>query len=115
MIRRHLAGDANPVRLLTDREGVQRAREERTREVHATNERWVSEHGGKSLSAIVALGQEVRAETLALVASLSDEQLGEELPLAPWADTTIGGVIAVNADHGRQHYRWILEGMAQNN
>ncbi len=113
MIRRHVEGSANPVGLLTDREGAPRTREDIMREVHAMNERWVREHGAKPLGEIVALGQEVRSDTLALLGSLSDEQLAEKLPGAPWADGTIGGVLGVNADHGRQHFRWIKEGFGR--
>jgi hypothetical protein len=28
------------------------------------------------------------------------------LPGAPWADGTVGGVIAANADHCRMHWKW---------
>mgnify|MGYP000367409347 CR=1 FL=1 len=37
---------------------------------------------------------------------LTDEQLEEVLPGAPWADGTVGGVIGANADHGRMHWKW---------
>ena len=80
--------------------------------VHETTEAWVVEHRDAPLSAVVALGQAARAETLALVAELSDAQLAEKLPGAPWADGTIGAVLAVNADHGRMHWRWVKDGFA---
>ena len=35
----------------------------------------------------------------------------EKLPGAPWADGTIGGVLAVNGDHGRMHWSWVREGI----
>jgi len=111
MIRRHLAGDANPVALTADASGAPRSREQIMAGVHASNERFVAEHRGKDLSALVALGEEVRAETLALLAQLSDEQLAEKLPGAPWADGTIGGVLATNGDHGRQHWSWLRAGI----
>jgi hypothetical protein len=41
--------------------------------------------------------------------SLSDEQLEETLPGAPWADGTIGGVLSANAGHGRMHWGWAKE------
>lgn len=65
----------------------------------------------KSFSEIVALGQKVRSETLALLAKLSDAQLVEQLPGAPWADGTIGGVIAINGDHAHQHHGWVTRGL----
>lgn len=112
MIERQLAGDANPVGLMTRSDGTPRPREEIMASVHAMTEAWVSMHRTKTLSEVVALGQAVRAETLALLARLSDAQLEEKLAGAPWTDGTIGGVLAVNADHGRLHYGWAKDGFA---
>src|SRR5947209_6391469 len=75
MIRRHLEGDANPVGLLTDADGRPRPREEIMAGVHAMTEAWTRQHRDKSLSEIVAIGQQVRSETLALLASITDSQL----------------------------------------
>ena len=110
MIRRHLDGDANPVGLARGADGAARSREEVMARVHRLNEDWVLQHGAAPLDDIVSLGLAIRADTLALVASLKDTQLAERLPGAPWADGTIGGVLAVNADHGRMHWRWVKEG-----
>lgn len=110
MIRRHLSGDANPVGLITDPDGAPRSREQIMAVVHQMTEAWVREHRDKTLSEVVALGQQVRAETLALLAELTDAQLEQKLPGAPWADGTIGAVLAVNADHARMHHRWVTEG-----
>ena len=112
MIERHFAGDANPVGLTNDDAGAPRSRDEILAMVHAANEAWVATHRGKPLLDVIALGQEARAETLALLARLSDAQLAERLPGAPWADGTVGGVLAVNADHGRMHWRWVKDGLA---
>jgi hypothetical protein len=81
--------------------------------VHALNEVWVNEQRGKSLSEIVALGQKVRAETLVLLANWTDEQLQERVPDAPWADGTVGGILAVNGDHARQHHGWVTRSLAR--
>ncbi|MBI2760034.1 MAG: DinB family protein [Chloroflexi bacterium] len=112
MIRRHLGGESNPVGLRTGPDGVERSREQIMASVHSMTESWVLQHRGKSLSEVVALGQRVRSETVALIASLTDEQLLETLPGAPWADGTIGGVLGVNGDHGRMHHKWVSEGLA---
>lgn len=112
MIRRHVAGDANPVDLLRRDDGTPRSREEIMAGVHRMTEAWVLDHRARPLSAVVALGEEVRADTLALLASLTDAQLGETLPGAPWADGTVGGVLAVNAGHGRMHWSWVKAGWA---
>jgi hypothetical protein len=113
MIRRYLAGHKNPVGLRTRADGSERTREEIMADVHSRTEAWKREHTGKSLSAVIALGENARAETLQLLSELTDAQLGETLPGAPWADGTVGGVIAANADHGRMHYNWAKEGAAK--
>src|SRR5439155_12583972 len=81
-------GDADPVGLLTNGDGSQRTREEVMKNVHTMTEAWVLEHREKTLSEVVALGQYVRADTLALLAALGDEQLAERLPGAPCGDGT---------------------------
>ncbi len=111
MIRRHLEGDKEPLGPRTDAGGTPRNREEIMAAVHESNEDWVARHHALSLSETVAAGQEIRSETLALLAELSDEQLLEKLPGAPWADGTVGGVLAVNGDHGRMHWSWLREGL----
>lgn len=114
MIRRHVAGDPNPVGLATGADGQPRTREQIMVSVHEMTEAWALEHRAKSLSEVVALGQSIRADTLALLAELTDAQLAEKLPGAPWADGTVGGVLAVNADHGRTHWKWVKDGTRQN-
>jgi len=112
MIRRHFAGESNPVGLAKDPDGQPRTRDQIMASVHQMTEAWVLVQRAKSLSEVVALGQSIRAETLALMAELTDAQLAEKLPGAPWADGTVGGVVAVNADHGRMHWKWIKDGRA---
>ena len=55
------------------------------------------------------IGQAVRADTIALLAELSDDDLASKIPGAPWSDGTVGGIMAANADHGRMHYGWAEE------
>lgn len=106
MIRRHVAGHGNPVGLIADDSGAPRMRADIMASVHAMTEEWQREHHGKTLSEVVALGASARAITLQLLSELTDEQLEEVLPGAPWADGTIGGVLAANAEHGRMHWKW---------
>ena len=113
MIRRHVAGDTNPVGLMTEPDGTPRPREAIMKAVHERTEAWQQAHRDNTLSEVVALGQAMRAETLALLAELTDEQLKQTLPGAPWADGTVGGVLAVNGDHGRMHFNWVKEGFAR--
>jgi hypothetical protein len=109
MVRRHLDGHANPVGIMLDAQGNARTRAEILADVHASTERWQVAHKDDSFSEVVALTAAARGVTLQLIAELSDAQLEEILPTAPWADGTIGGVLGANADHGRMHWKWLVE------
>lgn len=111
MVRRHVAGNPNPVGLLTNREGVARSREEVMASVHAMTDDYQRSHHGDSLSQVVALTARARAQTLQLLAELTDEQLNETLVGAPWADGTVGGVLGANASHARRHWQWVSEAL----
>ena len=113
MVRRHLAGDANPVGLVTTREGVTRSREQILASVHAMTDEYQRAHHDDSLSRVVALTGDARAQTLQLLAELTDEQLDETLVGAPWADGTIGGVLGANADHARMHWTWVRDAIGE--
>jgi hypothetical protein len=113
IIRKYLAGDQNPIGIMKNPDGSSASLEEVMTRVHAMNEAWVQKHRDKSFSEVVALGQKIRGETLALLAELSDEQLAQSLPGAPWADGTIGGVISINGDHARQHHGWVTRGLSR--
>jgi hypothetical protein len=106
MVRRHVNGDNDPVGMSRDSSGAPRTRDQIMAAVHEMTDEWQQRHHGKSFDEVVALGAAARAETLALLAELTDEQLREVLPGAPWADGTVGGVLAANADHGRMHWKW---------
>lgn len=109
MIRRHLRGEtALPRRLRPD--GTPQSREEVMAGIHEWTEAWAREHRGKPFAELARIGLATRAETLALLAELTDEQLAEKIPGAPWADGTVGGILAANADHGRMHFAWAREG-----
>lgn len=107
MVQRHVAGEANPVGLLNDDLGQPRSRDEIMMIVHEMTEEWQIKHHDDAFSDVVALTASARSGTLQLIADLSDEQLAQKLPGAPWADGTIGGVLGVNADHGRMHWGWV--------
>jgi hypothetical protein len=109
MIRRFLSGEKNPVGLLEADDGQKRTREQIMAIVNASTEKFQREHHHDSLSQVVALTAKARAATLMLLSELSDEQLEQVLPGAPWADGTIGGVLGANADHARMHWKWLVE------
>jgi DinB family protein len=113
IIRRHLEGNPNPIGIFVKEDGTRLAQEEVMAIVHEKNEEWVSNHHDKDFSELVALGQKVRSETLAILASLADEQLNEKIPGAPWGDGRIGTIIAINGDHARRHYSQVKEALAK--
>jgi hypothetical protein len=111
MFRRHLDGKQG-MTLGTRSDGSRQTREEVMAGVHEWTETWAEEHRGKPFDELVRIGLAVRADTLALLASLDDEQLASKIPGAPWGDGTVGGIMAANADHGRMHFRWAKDGTA---
>ena len=109
IVRRQVAGQSNPVGILTDDQGHPRSREEIMTSVHEMTEEWQRVHHHDTFSEVVALTAAARGATLQLIAELSDDQLLESIPGAPWADGTIGGVFGANADHGLRHWQWVEE------
>lgn len=108
MFRRHLMGDDGLPRRLRD-DGTPQSMEEIMAGIHAWTEEWKAEHTERSFEDLVRISLATRAETLAYLAELSDEDLGSVIPGAPWADGTVGGIMAANADHGRMHWQWATE------
>lgn len=112
IIKRHIEGHPTPIGIATAPDGTRRSQEEMMAVVHAMNEKWVNEHKSKTLGEVIALGQTVRGQTLTLLGTLTDEQLGGKITGAPWGDGTVGGVMAINGNHARQHYAWVSEALA---
>jgi hypothetical protein len=111
MFRRHLSGEPGmPQRVNHD--GTAQTRDEVMAGIHKWTENWADQHRGKSFEELVRVGLAVRADTLALLAELTAEQLESKIPGTPWADSTVGGIMAANADHGRMHFKWAKEGSA---
>lgn len=100
MVKRHFAGNSNPVGFMIDDQGKTRTREEITADVHADTEKWRVTRRDDSSEEVLALTAAARGATLQLMAELNDTQLVEILPKAPWADGAIAGVLGANADHG---------------
>ena len=107
--RRKLSGHANPLGPLIGDDGVRRSREEVVSNLTRISEEFVLEKRGHSFDDIVASGQVIRAETLALLGSTKEEQLADKVAGAPFGDGTIGGILASSADHGRMHWKWLEE------
>ena len=112
MFRRHLSGDRGMTRFANADGTPAQSMEEIMASVHAWTEEWADENRGKPFDELVRIGLAVRSDTYALLAELTDEQLESKIPGAPWADGTVGGIMAANADHGRTHFKWATEGTA---
>lgn len=109
MFRRHLAGGQG-MQLGRNADGTPQPREAVMAGVHRWTEEWAAKHRGKPLDELARVGLETRAETLKLLSELTQEQLDSKIPGTPWADGTVGGIMAANADHGRMHFNWAKEG-----
>jgi hypothetical protein len=109
MIRRHVSGEQG-MKLGVGEDGAREPIEDVMPRIHAWTERWADQHRGKPLGELVQIGLAIRADTLALLSELTDDQLASVIPNAPWADGTVGGILAANADHGRRHFKWAKEG-----
>ena len=111
MVRRQLRGEQGMDRSLVDETGqALRSRDEIMRYVHGLTEGWKVDQSGKSLSELVRIGLVTRADTLTLLAELDDDQLAVKIPGAPWSDGTVGGIMAVHADHWTMHRKWAEAG-----
>jgi len=106
MIERGIAGHERPVGLGGG------SRDEVIARVHQMNQTNVHQHRDDDLETLLTDLDAARADTLALLDRLTDEQLASALPGAPWADGTIGGVLLTNAHHQLQHLAWVEEGLA---
>jgi hypothetical protein len=111
MFRRHISGQEGMLPRV-NKDGSTQSRHEVMAGVHRWTEEWADRHRGKPLDELVRVGREVRADTLKLLSELSDEQISSVIPGTPWADSTVGGIMAANADHGRMHFKWAREGLA---
>lgn len=106
LAERTIQGDAAPLRF------AGKTREEAIAGVHRDNEAHIAAYRSVALEALLQEHTQARAATLAFIATLTDEQLDTPIPGAPWSDGTIGGVLAANAGHERQHTIWADEGLA---
>ncbi len=109
MFRAHIAGKPGMAEPLN----VERTEEDRAKlmaGVHQWTEQWADTHRGKTLLELANVGLATRAETLKLLSELTDEQLESVIPGAPWADGTVGGIMARNAGHGDLHFGYARDG-----
>jgi hypothetical protein len=88
-------------------------REEILAEVNRVNEEAVERSRDVPFSELLRLSQTVRAETLALVARIADDQFDVQMAGVPWSGGTIGAVLLHSSgDHFDRHWKWLSEGLA---
>lgn len=111
MVRRHVQGERGMDANLVDGDGGRmKPMADVLAYVHRFTEGWKREHEGKPLDELVRIGLATRADTLALLAELTDQQLASTIPGAPWGDGTVGSIMAAHAGHAQVHRRWAEDG-----
>ena len=108
IIERTLAGERAPVGI----GGRGASIDEIMATVHRMNEDNVDAHRDTPLSGLLDDIAAARADTLALLDRVSDDDLARPVPGAPWADGTIGGVLITAGYHDQQHMVWVQEALA---
>jgi hypothetical protein len=108
IIERTLAGEKAPVALGGSGASV----DDIMASVHRMNEAHVDANRATSLDALLADIAAARADSVALLDRLTDDELARPVPGAPWADGTIGGVLITLGYHDQQHMTWVTEGLA---
>lgn len=106
MCERTLAGDERPIRF----EGS--SREEILAWVHRWNQKYVESRRSAGLDELLDELRKTREVSVAFVDGLTDEQLAQRVPGAPWGDGTVAGVMQTSATHGVTHLGWVDEGLA---
>lgn len=86
--------------------------EERAAWGNQRNQTYINEHRTDTLETLFAELEKARGETLALLASTTDEQLTTPVGFFG-TDRTVGDLFLLNAQHGTQHMHWIQEGFQQ--
>ena len=108
MIRRTLEQEPDPIGFRTIGAGN---REEVIAWVHRQNQAHTDRHAEDTLEEILTRLTAIRQQSLELIEQLSDEQLLQPVPGAPWDDGTVGGVLITNARHAERHTSWVAAGL----
>ena len=87
-------------------------REEILAAVNRVNEEAVEASRDVPFSELLRLSETIRAETLALLARIEDDQFDVQMPGVPWSGGTIGAVLLHSSgDHFGRHWKWLAEGL----
>lgn len=101
MSRLTLDGDDSPIKIGGS------TFEERLAQVHRDNEAHLKTIRPLDVEKLLTELDAARSDTIAFIGQLTDEQLEEKIPGAPWGDGSIGGVLMANAGHEQMHLAWV--------
>ncbi len=110
IIQRMLRGKSDPVGFTSIGTG---SRPEVLAWIHDNNQKNIEAHQNDDIETLLTDLLSARRDTLALLDQLTDSQLNEQVPGAPWGGGSIGGILVTNAHHERLHLGWIEEGLHQ--
>ncbi|MCS7079289.1 MAG: DinB family protein [Chloracidobacterium sp.] len=88
-----------------------RSREEAMAAVHALNDQWILKQRDKTFEELAAMARAVRAQTLALLERLTDDQLALPIPV-PWGTATVAEIFALYVRHTDMHLGFIRTGLS---
>jgi hypothetical protein len=107
VVKRTLAGADDPAGFYTQAGSL--TYEAVARVANESNERAVAKYHDEPAAALLERLGETRQATLALLASLSDEQLDQASPHSPFPPETVRGLFLQMARHDGQHVDWLTE------
>ncbi|MEO7002900.1 MAG: DinB family protein [Ktedonobacterales bacterium] len=79
--------------------------------INSRNEISVTRHRGDPLDLLLTTLAATRADTLALLDRVSDEQLAVFLASSEWGDKTVGALFLTVAGHDDMHRAWVQKGL----
>ena len=82
--------------------------------INSRNEISVTRHRGDPLDLLLTTLATTRADTLALLDRVTDEQLAVYLASSQWGDKTVGALFLTVAGHDDMHRAWVQKGLTEN-
>lgn len=111
VVKRTLAGADDPAIFYTQAGSMER--EALMRVINQANERAYAKYRDEPVASLLEKLGETRRETLALLASLSDEQLDQVSPHSPFGQGRVRDLFWQMARHDEQHVDWLTAALEQ--
>jgi CelD/BcsL family acetyltransferase involved in cellulose biosynthesis len=108
--QRTLAGAEDPAGFYTQLGSLDRGPLMQT--INQANERAYAKYHDEPVEALLARLRQTREETLAYLATLSDEQLAQPSPHSPFGHGTVRDLFRQIYRHDRQHVAWLTAALA---